>query len=228
MAFTPATKQALLDRLPGLTIVDTLGASEAMITRSTVTRDGASVPTTFAAKENVRVLTDEGRDVIPGSGEDGVLAVAGRLPLGYHHDDAATARMFREVDGVRYATPGDRARVLADGSIELLGRGSACINTGGEKVYPEEVEQVLRGHPAVLDAAVVGVPDARWGEMVTALVEVAPGCTIDDSLREHARDHLAGYKVPKRFLAVDSLPRTVAGKPDYRRLRALALELTHA
>jgi fatty-acyl-CoA synthase len=228
MAFTPATKQALLDRLPGLTIVDTLGASEAMITRSTVTRDGASVPTTFAAKENVRVLTDEGRDVVPGSGEDGVLAVAGRLPLGYHHDDAATARMFREVDGVRYATPGDRARVLADGSIELLGRGSACINTGGEKVYPEEVEQVLRGHPAVLDAAVVGVPDARWGEMVTALVEVAPGCTIDDSLREHARDHLAGYKVPKRFLAVDSLPRTVAGKPDYRRLRALALELTHA
>jgi len=228
MAFTPATKQALLDRLPGLTIVDTLGASEAMITRSTVTRDGASVPTTFAAKENVRVLTDEGRDVVPGSGEDGVLAVAGRLPLGYHHDDAATARMFREVDGVRYATPGDRARVLADGSIELLGRGSACINTGGEKVYPEEVEQVLRGHPAVLDAAVVGVPDARWGEMVTALVEVAPGCAIDDSLREHARDHLAGYKVPKRFLAVDSLPRTVAGKPDYRRLRALALELTHA
>jgi fatty-acyl-CoA synthase len=228
MAFTPATKQALLDRLPGLTIVDTLGASEAMITRSTVTRDGTSVPTTFAAKENVRVLTDDGRDVVPGSGEDGVLAVAGRLPLGYHHDAAATARMFREVDGVRYATPGDRARVLADGSIELLGRGSACINTGGEKVYPEEVEQVLRGHPAVLDAAVVGVPDARWGEMVTALVEVAPGATVDDSLRDHARDHLAGYKVPKQFLTVETLHRTVAGKPDYRRLRALAVELTHA
>jgi 3-oxocholest-4-en-26-oate---CoA ligase len=228
MAFTPTTKRALLDRLPGLTIVDTLGASEAMITRSTATRDGASVPTTFAAKENVRVLTDDGRDVVPGSGEDGVLAVAGRLPLGYHHDEAATARMFREVDGVRYATPGDRARVLADGSIELLGRGSACINTGGEKVYPEEVEQVLRDHPAVLDAAVVGIPDARWGEMVTALVEVAPGCAIDDSLRDHARDHLAGYKVPKQFLAVETLPRTVAGKPDYRRLRALAVELTHA
>jgi fatty-acyl-CoA synthase len=228
MAFTPATKQALLERLPGLTIVDTLGASEAMITRSTVTRDRASVPTTFAAKENVRVLTDDGRDVVPGSGEDGVLAVAGRLPLGYHHDPVATARMFREVDGVRYATPGDRARVLADGSIELLGRGSACINTGGEKVYPEEVEQVLRDHPAVLDAAVVGVPDARWGEMVTALVEVVPGCALDDSLREHARDHLAGYKVPKRFLTVETLHRTVAGKPDYRRLRALAVELTHA
>ncbi len=186
MAFAAATKQALLDRLPGLTIVDTLGASEAMITRSTVTRDEASVPTTFAAKDNVRVLTDDGRDVVPGSGEDGVLAVAGRLPLGYHRDPDATARMFREVDGVRYATPGDRARVLADGSIELLGRGSACINTGGEKVYPEEVEQVLRRHPAVVDAAVVGVPDARWGEMVTAMIELAPGHSIDDTLREHA------------------------------------------
>jgi acyl-CoA synthetase (AMP-forming)/AMP-acid ligase II len=228
MAFTAATKQALLDRLPGLTIVDTLGASEAMITRSTATREGASVPTTFAAKDNVRVLTDDGRDVVPGSGEDGVLAVAGRLPLGYHHDPAATARMFREVDGVRYATPGDRARVLADGSIELLGRGSACINTGGEKVYPEEVEQVLRAHAAVLDAAVVGVPDARWGEMVTALVEVAPGATVDGSLRDHAREHLAGYKVPKQFLAVAALHRTVAGKPDYRRLGALAVELIHA
>jgi len=228
MAFTAATKQALLARLPGLTIVDTLGASEAMITRSTMTGDGAPGPTAFAAKDNVRVLTDDGRDVVPGSGEDGVLAVAGRLPLGYHHDAAATARMFREVDGVRYATPGDRARVLADGSIELLGRGSACINTGGEKVYPEEVEQVLRSHPAVVDAAVVGVPDPRWGEMVTALLEMTDGATVDHSLRDHARDHLAGYKVPKQFLAVDALHRTVAGKPDYRRLRELAVDLTHA
>ena len=134
--------------------------------------------------------------------------------------------MFREVDGIRYATPGDRARVLADGRIELLGRGSACINTGGEKVYPEEVEQVLRRHRAVVDAAVVGVPDARWGEMVTALVELAPDAVLDtaldDALREHARVELAGYKVPKRFLAVAQLPRTVAGKPDYPRLRALA------
>ena len=173
-----------------------------MITRSTVTRDGASVPTTFAAKDNVRVLTDDGRDVVPGSDEDGVLAVAGRLPLGYHHDpDAATARMFREVDGVRYATPGDRARVLADGRIELLGRGSACINTGGEKVYPEEVEQVLRQHPAVVDAAVVGVPDARWGEMVTALVERGAGLhALDDSLREHARD------APRRVQGAEAVP----------------------
>ena len=149
MAFTTASKQALLEHFPGLRIVDTLGASEALITRSEMTSAGAAAPATFAAKDNVRVLTDDGRDVAAGSGEDGVLAVAGRLPLGYLNDPDATARMFREVDGVRYATPGDRARVGADGRIELLGRGSACINTGGEKVYPEEVEQALRSHPAV-------------------------------------------------------------------------------
>ena len=222
MAFSAASKQALLDRIPGLTIVDTLGASEAMITRSTVTRDGASVPTSFAAKDNVRVLTDDGRDVVPGSGEDGVLAVAGRLPLGYLHDPDATARMFREVDGVRYATPGDRARVRVDGRIELLGRGSACINTGGEKVYPEEVEQVLRQHPAVVDAAVVGVPDARagarWSPRWSSSRPIASSTTPSASTRAQ----LAGYKVPKHFLVVEELPRTVAGKPDYPRLRALA------
>jgi fatty-acyl-CoA synthase len=138
--------------------------------------------------------------------------------------------MFREVDGRRNATPGDRALVHDDGRIELLGRGSACINTGGEKVYPEEVEQVLRGHPAVRDAAVVGVPDERWGEMVTAVLEVADGTTaLDDALesdvRAHVRAHLAGYKVPKRCFAIETIARTVAGKPDYRRLRTIATEL---
>ena len=134
--------------------------------------------------------------------------------------------MFREVGGVRYATPGDRARVLADGRIQLLGRGSLCINTGGEKVYPEEVEQVLRTHPAVLDAAVVGVPDARWGEMVTAVVELRPARELDDTVGAHARASLAGYKVPKRCFPVDTLFRTVAGKPDYRPgPRALVEEL---
>ena len=137
-----------------------------------------------------------------------------------------TVRMFREVDGVRYATPGDRARSSPTAASSSLGRGSACINTGGEKVYPEEVEQALRRHRAVADAAVVGVPDVRWGEMVTALVELAPDAvldtTLDVSLREHARAELAGYKVPKRFLAVGELPRTVAGKPGLSAPGALA------
>ncbi len=231
MAFSAENKQALLRHLPQLRIVDTLGASEALITRSEVTANGAAAPSTFAANANVRVLTDDDRDVAPGSGEEGVLAVAGRLPLGYLNDPVATAAMLREVDGVRYATPGDRARVLADGRIELLGRGSACINTGGEKVYPEEVERVLRGHALVRDAAVVGVPDDRWGEMVTALVEVAdgtPSATWEADVRAFARTQLAGYKVPKRCFAVDHIDRTVAGKPDYRRLRAVATELVTA
>jgi acyl-CoA synthetase (AMP-forming)/AMP-acid ligase II len=230
MAFSTSSKLAFLEHFPDLRIVDTLGASEALITRSEVTRGRAAAPATFAAKDNVRVLTDDGRDVAPGSGEDGVLAVAGRLPLGYLNDPEATARMFREIDGVRYATPGDRALVLADGRIELLGRGSACINTGGEKVYPEEVEQVLRTHPSVRDAAVVGVADDRWGEMVTALLEVTEdaalaGEALESDVRAHARARLAGYKVPKRCFAVESINRTVAGKPDYRSLRLLAAEL---
>jgi 3-oxocholest-4-en-26-oate---CoA ligase len=233
MAFSTTSKQALLAHFPGLRIVDSLGASEALITRSelrsgdVVAGEPARAASTFAAKDNVRVLTDDGRDVVPGSGTEGVLAVAGHLPLGYLNDPEATAQMFREVDGVRYATPGDRALVHLDGRIELLGRGSACVNTGGEKVYPEEVEQVLRTHPAVRDAAVVGVPDERWGEMVTAVLEVADGVTAFDEadVRAHVRAHLAGYKVPKRCFAIDTLARTVAGKPDYRRLRAIAIEL---
>jgi 3-oxocholest-4-en-26-oate---CoA ligase len=221
MAFTATSKQRLLDLLPGITIVDALGASEALITRSTVSRDRTDTPSSFAAAPNVKVITDDGREVVAGSDDDGVLAVAGRLPLGYHNDPAATARMFREFEGVRYATPGDRARVLTDGRIVLLGRGSACINTGGEKVYPEEVEAVLRAHPAVTDAAVVGVPDDRWGEMVVALVELADP-EVDGELTEHCRTRLAGYKRPKRILPVDVIDRTVAGKPDYRALRTVA------
>jgi len=233
MIFTATSKQRFHDLLPGIAIVDTLGASEALITRSTFAGDGDAPPTSFNRSENVRVLGDDGRDVVPGSGDDGVLAVAGRLPLGYLNDPVATARMFREVDGRRYATPGDRARVLADGRIELLGRGSACINTGGEKVYPEEVEAVLRDHPAIADAAVVGVPDARWGEMVVALVRVRDGDGEADgdgegmaaSIADHCRDRLAGYKRPKQVHTVDAIEHTVAGKPDYRRLRERAAAL---
>jgi acyl-CoA synthetase (AMP-forming)/AMP-acid ligase II len=130
------------------------------------------------------------------------------------------------VDGVRYSIPGDYATVDADGTICLLGRGSACINTGGEKVYPEEVELALREHPGVFDCVVVGVPDDRFGEMVVALVQAAPGHTLDeDELAAWCRGRMSGYKRPKRFLVVDSLERSAAGKASYRRLRELAAEL---
>ncbi|MCC6339434.1 MAG: acyl-CoA synthetase, partial [Acidimicrobiia bacterium] len=192
----------------------------------------------FAVGERVRVLTDDGRDVAPGSGEVGLVAVSGRIPLGYHGDPETTAATFRTVGGVRYSVPGDHATVEADGSIRLLGRGSACINTGGEKVYPEEVELALRSHPGVFDCLVVGIPDDRFGEKVVALVQPretggvrgAGGAHGDpepgeEALRRWCRERLAGYKVPRRMLYVDSLGRSAAGKADYNRLRALAAEL---
>jgi acyl-CoA synthetase (AMP-forming)/AMP-acid ligase II len=165
-------------------------------------------------------VTDDGRDAVPGSDDEGLLMVSGRLPLRYHNDPEATAAAFREIDGVRYSVPGDRARVLADGSIVLLGRGSACINTGGEKVYPEEVEKVLREHADVADVAVIGVPDPRWGEIVIAAVQpTVDGAGLAPALDALCHAHLAGYKRPKRYVMLERIPRTVAGKPDYARLR---------
>jgi fatty-acyl-CoA synthase len=227
MTFSPTNKARFLELLPGLTIVDSLGSSEGMMSRSTSRGSPAAVAATFSGGDGLRVVTDDGRDVVPGSGEEGLVMVAGRLPLGYHNDPEATARTFREIDGVRYSVPGDRARVLADGQVELLGRGSSCINTGGEKVYPEEVEGVLRRHPAVVDAGVVGVPDERWGEMVVAVVEPAERDNgLEAELTQHCREHLAGYKRPKRYLMVERLPRTVAGKPEYVRVREHAAAAT--
>ena len=229
MRFSPALKRRFLDLVPGITVVDSLGSSEGMMSKSTATAASADVPRTFSAGPHLRVVTDDGRDAVAGSVDEGLLMVSGRLPVGYHNDPDATARTFREIDGVRYSVPGDRARVLADGSIELLGRGSSCINTGGEKVYPEEVERVLRDHSAVDDVAVVGLPEDHWGEMVVAVVQPtrrspSPNDAIDlpEALAALSRAHLAGYKRPKRYVLVDELPRTVAGKPDHARLRSLA------
>ena len=154
-----------------------------------------------------------------------MLAVGGRIPLGYYKDPEKTAATFRTVAGRRYSIPGDYATVDPDGTIRLLGRGSACINTGGEKVYPEEVELALRAHADVFDCVVVGVPDPRWGEMVVAVVQPADTVAIDESdLAAHCRATLAGYKVPKHFVSVDSLQRSPAGKADYKLLRQVAEE----
>jgi acyl-CoA synthetase (AMP-forming)/AMP-acid ligase II len=150
----------------------------------------------------------------------------GHIPLGYYKDEAKTDATFRVVNGVRYSIPGDYATVESDGTIRLLGRGSACINTGGEKVYPEEVEGVLREHPDVFDCVIVGVPDERFGEMVVALVQSAPGTPLDDAaIAEWSRDRIAGYKRPKRWFVVESLERNAAGKANYPKLRALAADL---
>jgi fatty-acyl-CoA synthase len=177
--------------------------------------------------DRIRVIDDDtGRDVAPGSDEVGLVAMAGRIPVGYFKDPGKTATTFRELDGVRYSVPGDYATVDDDGTVRLLGRGSACINTGGEKVYPEEVEAVLRKHADVYDCAVVGVPDARFGEQVVALVQVTRGRHVDEAtLAAWCRTDLAAYKAPRRFLFVDTLDRSAAGKAPHRELRDRAGKL---
>jgi acyl-CoA synthetase (AMP-forming)/AMP-acid ligase II len=155
----------------------------------------------------------------------GMLARRGHIPLGYYKDPEKTAATFPVVDGVRWSVPGDHARIEADGTITLLGRGSVSINTGGEKVYPEEVESVLKSHRAVFDAVVVGVPDERWGERVVALVEIRPGMRADfDNIDAHLRAHLAAYKVPREVITVAGIMRSPSGKPDYRWGTATALD----
>jgi fatty-acyl-CoA synthase len=223
VTWSPETKRGLLSHLPHVLLIDSLGASEGIMTR-TETREGDEIaPARFRASERVVVVSDEGELARPGDEVIGMLGVGGAIPLGYYKDPEKTAATFRTVGGRRYSIPGDYATVEADGTIRLLGRGSACINTGGEKVYPEEVELALRSHPDVFDCVVVGIPDDRWGEMVVALVHARDGHTIDaDALNAHCRAMLAAYKVPKRVVVVDSLERSPAGKADYKQLRETA------
>jgi acyl-CoA synthetase (AMP-forming)/AMP-acid ligase II len=225
VTWSPETKAGLLKHLPHVTLLDSLGASEGIATRSAATASDAEIkPARFAVSDRVKVLDEHtDRDVTPCSDEVGRLAVGGRIPLGYYKDDEKTAQTFRTVRGARYSIAGDYASVDADGTIRLLGRGSACINTGGEKVYPEEVELVLREHPGVLDCVVVGVPDERFGEIVVALVQTAEGGVPDEAeLDAFCRARTAGYKKPKRFLLVDDLQRSDAGKANYTLLRSVA------
>ena len=166
-----------------------------------------------------------GQDVEPGSGEIGRVAVKGVTPIGYYKDEAKSAATFVEIDGERYSIPGDYAQVDADGGLVLLGRGSVCINTGGEKVFPEEVEEVLKEHPGIADAVVVGVPDEKFGEAITAWVEPLPDATIDEGeVIAHVKGHLAAYKAPKRVLTIDTIGRAPNGKVDYKRLKREASE----
>jgi fatty-acyl-CoA synthase len=166
---------------------------------------------------------------VPGSGEVGVLALGGRNPLGYYKDEEKSARTFQMHDGVRYSVPGDFAEVRADGSIHLLGRGSVCINTAGEKVFPEEVEEALKTFPGIEDSIVLGIPNERFGEEVVGVVEPAPGVIVDkDALIAHVKEHLAGYKAPRLIRVVDTIGRAPNGKLDYGRHRREAIEWAEA
>jgi len=223
---SPHNKQAFLERIPHVTIVDGFGASETGAHGSHASRAGEQVSTgTFSMQHTIVLRNDLSGTVEPGSDEIGWVGRSGHVPLGYYKDAAKTARTFPVLRGTRYAVPGDHARVLADGTIVVLGRGSVSINTGGEKVYAEEVEQVLRRHPAVYDAVVVGTPDDRFGEQVTAVIQPREGERISpEELTAFAGQHLARYKLPKTTVLVDEMVRSPSGKPDYRWARSRAME----
>jgi len=224
--FSEEAKQGLLAHHPGMMIIDAFSSSEALGMGQSVSTAGGTVSTAkFMVGENTKVITDDGREVQPGSGETGRVAVGGYQPVGYYKDEAKTKATFITFEGKRYSVPGDYARVEADGTLTLLGRGSVCINTGGEKVYPEEVEEVLKTFEGVLDAVAVGVPDEKFGEAITAIVELAPGVELDEAaVIGHVRSKLAAYKAPKRVLAVDTIGRAPNGKVDYKRLKGWAAE----
>ncbi len=219
--WSPAVKQGLLKHLPHAILQDSFGSSEAVgfgteiTTRNSTMRLGK-----FQLGPNCKVFTPEGKEVEPGSGVAGFVARSGPIPLGYYKDEAKTAETFRTIQDRRWSIPGDWCTVNEDGTLNLLGRGSVCINTGGEKVHPEEVEETLKLHPAVADAVVVGVPDEKWGEAVSALVELRPGSSADEeALRGHVRERLAPYKAPKRIVVVPSVGRSPSGKVDYKAAR---------
>ncbi|HEY4377971.1 MAG TPA: acyl-CoA synthetase [Acidimicrobiales bacterium] len=222
--FSEASKQGLIKHLPWAMIVDAFSSSEAVGMGQSVSAAGADAGTAkFSLGTNTKVFTEDLREVQPGSGEIGRVAVGGHQPIGYYKDPDKSAATFIEVDGKRFSIPGDFATVEADGSITLLGRGSVVINTGGEKVFPEEVEEVLKTHEDVRDAVAVGVPDEKFGEAITAVVELAPQTDLDEAaIIAHVKGRLASFKAPKRVLSIDTIGRAPNGKVDYKRLKAYA------
>jgi acyl-CoA synthetase (AMP-forming)/AMP-acid ligase II len=221
------TKAGLLRHNARLIMVDSLGSSEAIGMGTNTTDAGtAGENARFVLSDKTKVLNEDGEEVRPGSGERGRVAIRGRTPVGYYKDPDKSASTFVTFEGVRWSIPGDFAEVDADGTVRFLGRGSQCINTGGEKVYPEEVEEALKNYPGVADAAVVGLPDDRFGEAITALVEPLDGAKLDEvALVLNVKETLAAFKAPKRLFVVDTVGRAANGKLDYQSLKIEAARL---
>jgi fatty-acyl-CoA synthase len=220
--FSLEVKQRLIAHLPQLAIADVLGATEGGMGNSIVHAGATAETARFRLNPTTRVFREDGCEVKPGSGEIGMVANGGMVPLGYYKDPEKSARTFRTLNGVRYSFAGDMATVEADGAITLLGRGSNCINSGGEKIFPEEVEEALKLHPAVEDALVFGVPDERFGQRVVGVASFAPGTTAAfEAIVADARTRLASYKLPKRLVIVERVPRAPNGKADYPAARKL-------
>ena len=228
--FSPVVKDRLFELLPNLFISEAVGSSEGgfngmrLVEKGKTATDGLINVT---PGPDTIVIDEHRKPVAPG--EVGLLARGGNVPIAYYKDPEKSAATFVEVDGQRFSVPGDSARFELDGTITLLGRGSQSINSGGEKIFPEEVESALKGHPKVFDALVVGVADERWGQRVACLVQARPGdAPTLDELVEHCRTKIAGYKVPRELHLVDEMPRHPSGKPDYRRAKAVAESSTTA
>jgi acyl-CoA synthetase (AMP-forming)/AMP-acid ligase II len=223
---TPALKEGLLAQLPHILLIDGFGASETGGHGQQITTAGQKASSgNFRMNEDTLVLKDDlSGPLAPGSLQQGWLARIGHVPLGYYRDPEKTEKTFPVIGTTRYAVPGDHATVDADGGITVLGRGSVSINTGGEKVYPEEVEQALKTHPLVYDAVVVGTPNERWGQQVNAIIQLRDGARIEgDELRAFAAQRIARYKLPKEIFFVDHVQRSPSGKADYRWAKAHAL-----
>lgn len=217
-------KEAMLEHHE-MQLIDAMGSTEGGIGSSVSTREETPKTARFTLGPGVKVFDENDKEVVPGSGQSGRLATSGLVPIGYYKDPDKSAATFREVDGVRYSFPGDFAVVESDLTITLLGRGSNCINTAGEKVYPEEVEEVAKQHPDVSDCLVVGVPDQRFGHRIVAVVSPIEGRDINErDLIDFSREHIAGYKIPKQILVEETVRRSPAGKADYKWARALAEE----
>lgn len=228
---SPAVRDRLQELLPETLVLNNFGSSETGHQGSAFpgSETGADGRPSFAMDPNSLVLDDELRPLAPGDGRMGKLARAGHVPLGYYKDEAKTAERFVTIDGKRFVLPGDLATIEADGRITVYGRGSNCINTGGEKVFPEEVEEALKAHADVFDALVVGIPDETWMERVVAVVQPRAGrAPTLGELQAHCRQHIAGYKVPRQLALVDEVARQPSGKPDYAWAKQLVLTTSDA
>jgi 3-oxocholest-4-en-26-oate---CoA ligase len=225
--FSKEMKEALVDHIPQVTILDIIAATEATMGQSVYTKDNPTQTASFKIGPNTQVFDEDNQKVAPGSGVMGMVAVADTVPMGYYKDPEKSARTVRSIDGLWWTFPGDFAMVEADGTITLLGRGSQVINTAGEKVFAEEVEETLKTHPSVDDCLVVGLPDERFGQSVTAVVSLVPGISMDHAtlagdLVSHAKARLASYKAPRRVVVVDAVPRAANGKADYATAKSIA------
>jgi fatty-acyl-CoA synthase len=227
--WTAEVKEQLLDRIEQVILLDAIGSSEGSMGSSISMKGLPPATAKFSRNPTTKVFTDDDREVQPGSDEVGMVAAGGLVPLGYFKDEAKSARTFRTISGVRYSFPGDMAMVAADGSLILLGRGSQVINSGGEKIFPEEVEEAVKRVDGVVDCLVVGLDDERFGQAVTAVASVADGVTVSEAaVIAGVKNDLAAFKAPKRVVFVSQVPRAPNGKADYKAAKQLALDATGA